>query len=181
MISSSTSSSTPAAKRSTCRKISNGSLSVYVVVVIRFVSPKCANLCFVVQKNNAHIVKRVPEGPIFSKEPGNLRNLHSFKWSGIANTKTIDIKDTGAGIQITTTKKNATPQAVRAGKSTSSIRNRSGGRRSYGQVAQLAKRGYRPDLRQAAVARVSALLLTQKEKKAAPPRKVRGKKATDFA
>jgi hypothetical protein len=52
------------------------------------------------------MVKRVPEGPIFSREPvssrllytikhritymhtqGNLRGLHSFKYSGIANAK----------------------------------------------------------------------------------------------
>ena len=53
------------------------------------------------------MVKRVPEGPVFSKEPvritskgmgqdhlnllvvrqGNLRNLHSYKFSGLANEK----------------------------------------------------------------------------------------------
>ncbi|KAH8094685.1 ribosomal L28e protein family-domain-containing protein [Cristinia sonorae] len=104
-----------------------------------------------IRKNNAHIVKRVPEGPIFSKEAGNLTNLHSFKYSGLVNTKTIDIKDSGNGIQITTTKKGASPSAVRTAKAVSSIRNRSGGRRSYGVVAQLAKRGYRPDLRKVCV------------------------------
>jgi hypothetical protein len=52
------------------------------------------------------MVKRVPEGPIFSRErvsfrlwctvkhhtddmygQGNLRNLHSYKYSGLANAK----------------------------------------------------------------------------------------------
>ncbi|TCD62199.1 hypothetical protein EIP91_007232 [Steccherinum ochraceum] len=133
-----------------------------------------------IRKNNAHIVKRVPEGPVFSKEAGNLTNIHSFKYSGLVNSKTIDIQATGAGIQISTTKKGASPHAVNPAKSVSSVRNRSGGRRAYGVVAKIAKRGYRPDLRQAAIARASALILAQKEKKAAPPRKVRGKKATEF-
>lgn len=49
-----------------------------------------------------------------------------------------------------------------------------------GVVASVAKRGYRPDLRAAALGRSSALLATQKEKKALPPKKVRGKKAAAF-
>ncbi|CAL1694845.1 unnamed protein product [Somion occarium] len=108
------------------------------------------------RNNNAFIVKRVEEGPIFSKEPGNLTNLHSFKYSGLANSKTIDVQQTPSGIQIATAKKGASPHA-------------------------LAKRGYRPDLRQAAIARVSALAATQKEKKPSPPKKLRGKKALAIA
>ncbi|KAK7695225.1 hypothetical protein QCA50_002415 [Cerrena zonata] len=129
------------------------------------------------RNNNAFIVKRVVEGPIFSKEPGNLTGLHSFKYSGLANTKTIDIQQTPAGIQITTAKKGASPFAVSSAKTVSTIRNRSGSRRSTGVAANLAKRSYRPDLRQAAVARASALVAAQKEKKPAPPKKARGKKA----
>ncbi|KIJ66617.1 hypothetical protein HYDPIDRAFT_174650 [Hydnomerulius pinastri MD-312] len=131
-----------------------------------------------VRKYSSFLVKKVPEGPIFSTEPGNLRNLHSHKYSGLANTKTIDIKDSGAGIQITTRKSKASPQAVRPARTTLTIRNRSGGRRALGVVAGLAKKGYRPDLRAAALGRTSALIVAQKEKKPTPPKKVRGKKAT---
>jgi len=129
------------------------------------------------RKNNSFIVKRVPEGPIFSREPGNLTNLHSHKYSGLANTKTIDIKDSGSGVQITTRKTKASPFAVSSGKSSSTIRNRSGGRRTLGVAGKHAKRGYRPDLRTAALGRVSAILAAQKEPKPTPERKVRGKKA----
>ncbi|KAL4070378.1 ribosomal L28e/Mak16 [Scleroderma citrinum] len=129
------------------------------------------------RNNNSFLVKRGPEGRAFSSEPGNLRNLHSFKFSGLANTKTIDIKDSGSGIQITTRKSKASPHAVRSARSTLTIRNRSGTRRALGVTAGLTKRGYRPDLRTAALARTSALIAAQKEKKPAPPKKVRGKKA----
>ncbi|KAI0348313.1 ribosomal protein L28e [Trametopsis cervina] len=130
-----------------------------------------------IRKNNSFIVKRVPEGPIFSKEPGNLTNLHSHKYSGIANDKTIHVAQGPSGIQIVTRKKGASPNTVRKASVSSSIRNRSGPRRSAGVAASLAKREYRPDLRTAALARTSALLLAQKDKKPAPPKKARGKKA----
>ncbi|TFK89852.1 ribosomal protein L28e [Polyporus arcularius HHB13444] len=102
------------------------------------------------RNSNAFLVKRVPEGPILSKEPGNLTNLHSFKYSGLANEKlpqTIVVKDTESGIQLLTRKKGASPRAVNPAFTTTTIRPRSGPRRAAGVTAKLAKRGYRPDLR----------------------------------
>ncbi|KAM5539905.1 hypothetical protein V8D89_006408 [Ganoderma adspersum] len=129
------------------------------------------------RKNNSFIVKRLVEGPILSKEPGNLTNIHSFKYSGLANEKSIAIADTESGVKITVQKKGASPRAVRPASVTSTIRPRSGGRRAAGIAAKLAKRGYRPDLRVAALARVSAIIVSKKEKKPTPPKKARGKKA----
>ncbi|GLB43672.1 putative ribosomal protein [Lyophyllum shimeji] len=131
---------------------------------------------------NSFVVKRVPEGPVFSREPGNLRNLHSYKYSGLANEKTIDISETSEGtIQITTRKTKVAPTAVRPAFAKSTIRPRSGPRRAQGIVAQYARRGYRADLRPAAVARVSAILRTKKPRRPTPPKKVRGRKAKELA
>ncbi|KIM69904.1 hypothetical protein SCLCIDRAFT_1207145 [Scleroderma citrinum Foug A] len=110
------------------------------------------------RNNNSFMVKRGPEGRSFSTEPGNLRNLHSFKFSGLANTKTIDIKDSPSGIQIATRKSKASPHVVRAGRSTMTIRNRSGPRRALGVTATLTKRGYRPDLRAVSCTVISDLV-----------------------
>ncbi|ETW86624.1 hypothetical protein HETIRDRAFT_307184 [Heterobasidion irregulare TC 32-1] len=129
------------------------------------------------RKNNSFLVKRVAEGPIFSKEPGNLTNIHSHKYSGLANTKTIDIREVPAGIKITHIKTKAAPGAVRSTRASNLIRARTGPRRALGVATHTAKRGYRPDLRSAALARVSALTAAQKEPKATPPKKSRGKKA----
>ena len=53
---------------------------------------------------------------------------------------------------------------------------------TYKAVAgQVAKSGYRPDLREAAVARVSAIRQSQREPKPAPEHKLRGKKAKKAA
>ena len=38
-----------------------------------------------VRKHNSFVVKRLPEGPVLSKEPGNLLNVHSQKFSGLVN------------------------------------------------------------------------------------------------
>lgn len=43
------------------------------------------------------------------------------------------------------------PHIVKGGYASSTIRNRSGGRRAAGVVAAIAKRGYRPDLRKVSV------------------------------
>ncbi|KAL0952066.1 hypothetical protein HGRIS_008703 [Hohenbuehelia grisea] len=133
-----------------------------------------------VRNYNSFLVKRVAEGPIFSKEPGNLRNIHSHKFSGLANSKTIDVTDSASGIKVTTRKVKATPTQVAPAHSTSYVRPRSGGRRALGVASATAKRGYRPDLRTALLARVSALQAAQKEPKPTPAKKVRGHKAKTF-
>ncbi|KZP15636.1 hypothetical protein FIBSPDRAFT_867024 [Athelia psychrophila] len=124
------------------------------------------------------MVKRVPEGPIFSREPGNLRNLHSYKYSGLANPKNIHIHDDGSGIRITSHASHANPHKVSKAKASTHIRPTSGGRRALGISARHARKGYRADLHKAVLGRVSALQASKKEKKAAPPaKKPRGNKA----
>ncbi|KAF9073704.1 ribosomal L28e/Mak16, partial [Rhodocollybia butyracea] len=98
------------------------------------------------RKSNSYMVK-AHHGPIFSKEPGNLLGLHSHKYSGLANSKTIDVTDVNGKITITTHKTKASPTAVSSARSTSTIRPRSGSRRALGIASTSAKRGYRPDLR----------------------------------
>ncbi|KAG8833945.1 hypothetical protein FRC17_009816 [Serendipita sp. 399] len=128
------------------------------------------------------MVKRLPEGPIFSSERGNLTNLHSHKYSGLANAKTIDINQgkTG-GLNVATRKPSSHQHQYATGRHHATIRNGSGTRRSLGIVSGQSKRNYRPDLRKTALARTSALLASQKEKPDAPPKKVRGKKKTATA
>ncbi|KAJ7083312.1 ribosomal L28e protein family-domain-containing protein [Mycena belliarum] len=131
-----------------------------------------------VRDNNSFLVKRGPSvGRSFSKESGNLRNIHSQKFSGLANTKTVHIADSGNGITVVSRKQKAGPTAVSGGSATATIRSRTAPRRALGITAVItAKKAGRPDLRTAALARVSALLAAQQEPKAAPPKKSRSKK-----
>jgi len=126
---------------------------------------------------NSFKVNRVPEGPTFSTEAGNLRNIHSSKHSGLANAKVIGVSDRNGAITISTRKTSGPSHGASGATEHTQIRQGSGPRRVAGAASNFARRGYRPDLRKAVLARASALLSAQKPKKASPPKKVRGKKA----
>jgi len=125
------------------------------------------------------MVKRFPEGPIFTKESGNLRNLHSHKYSGLANAKTINIDaDSNGKVIIKSRKLSSGARSIANCHHSQSVRSRSGPRRSLGVASSHARRGYRPDLRKAAIARVSALAIANNGKpRRDHEKKVRGKNA----
>ncbi|KAG0288729.1 hypothetical protein BGZ96_007529 [Linnemannia gamsii] len=116
-----------------------------------------------IKNNNSFLVKR--NGVQFSSEAGNLLNKNSFKFSGIANKKTIDIAAaaSGRGVVVSTPKTKVTLTK--------------GIRKSARSVAGLTRAGYRADLRQVALARVAAVLATQKPVKAAPKKASKGVRA----
>ncbi|KAF9090331.1 hypothetical protein BGX29_002340 [Mortierella sp. GBA35] len=116
-----------------------------------------------IKNNNSFLVKR--SGVQFSSEAGNLLNKNSFKFSGIANKKTIDIAaaPSGRGVVVSTPKTKVTLTK--------------GIRKSAKSVAGLTRAGYRADLRKAALARVAAVLATQKPVKAAPKKAAKGVRA----
>ncbi|KAJ7827191.1 hypothetical protein B0H13DRAFT_2373994 [Mycena leptocephala] len=90
---------------------------------------------------------------------------------------TVSITDSGNGIQIVSRKQKASPGAVSRATSTDLIRARTGSCRALGiAVLVTCKKAGRPDLRTAALARVSALLAAQKEPKETPAKKSRSKK-----
>jgi hypothetical protein len=57
------------------------------------------------------------------------------------------VKPSATGVSITHRKKSTSPHVVRSAYASTTIGNRTGPRRALGVAAQLAKRGYRPDLR----------------------------------
>lgn len=99
------------------------------------------------RKTSSHLVKQKGLGRIFSREPGNLMNVHSYKY-GWVNDKSvgIDAAKSGKGIVITTKKNKAASNKIAGARSVQQI-NRGGSRRSAGAVANIVgKRGYRADL-----------------------------------
>ncbi|CAI9114255.1 OLC1v1014933C1 [Oldenlandia corymbosa var. corymbosa] len=113
----------------------------------------------IVKKNNSFLVKEFGNGTAsvkFSKEPNNLYNLHSYKHSGLANKKTVSIqsgKDQSVVLATTKTKKQNKPAA---------LVNRSAMKKEFSRMAkavqnQVADNYYRPDLKKAALARLSVV------------------------
>ncbi|XP_059299628.1 large ribosomal subunit protein eL28z-like [Lycium ferocissimum] len=114
----------------------------------------------IVKKNNSFLVKEFGSGTagvVFTKEPNNLYNLHSYKHSGLANKKTVTIqpggKDQSVLLATSKTKKQNKP---------SSLLNKSVMKKEFRRMAkavsnQVADNYYRPDLKRASLARLSAV------------------------
>ncbi|EST09118.1 Ribosomal protein L28e [Kalmanozyma brasiliensis GHG001] len=129
-----------------------------------------------VRNNSSFIVKQKGLGRIFSREPRNLVQLHSYKYSGVVNAKAVGISPSknGKGLEITTKNGKQGTNAIKAVLNTATIK-KGGGRRASGLVSNVvAKRGYRSDLTRAAVVRGSAILRSQRGRREAPVRKARG-------
>ncbi|SPC64783.1 related to 60S ribosomal protein L28 [Ustilago sp. UG-2017b] len=129
-----------------------------------------------VRNNSSFIVKQKGLGRIFSREPRNLTQLHSYKYSGVVNSKAVGIEpaQSGKGVVLTTKNSKKTPFSIKGIKNTSTIK-KGGSRRAAGVVSNVvAKKGYRADLTKAAVVRASAILRSQRGRKQPPARKVRG-------
>ncbi|KAG1082847.1 hypothetical protein G6F42_022427 [Rhizopus arrhizus] len=58
----------------------------------------------IIKNNNSFLVKR--QHVQFSSEPANLMNVNSFKYSGLANYKTVSVLPAARGVRVTTRKAN---------------------------------------------------------------------------
>ncbi|KAF2666234.1 ribosomal protein L28e [Microthyrium microscopicum] len=142
-----------------------------------------ADLLWEVTKGwNSYQVKRRSGGGVnFSRDPLNLLNKQTRKHTGFINDQAIGITPSEKGVTLTTKKGGDKANKPASHRHTSGLKG--SGRKSYSTVvSSTAKRGYRADLRQAAVARTSAIQNSQREKKdrpAAKPRGVKAKKAEE--
>ncbi|KAL1584428.1 hypothetical protein WHR41_06368 [Cladosporium halotolerans] len=136
------------------------------------------------RKNNSYLCKRKQSGGVqFSRDPLNLTNKHSRKYAGFANAQAIGINADSPNTIGLTTKLPARANKPAKSQQTASFAASTPSRKLYKSVVNTtAKRGYRADLRAAAVARASAVKLAQQQKKerAAPkPRGAAARKAAE--
>ncbi|CEH12887.1 60s ribosomal protein l28 [Ceraceosorus bombacis] len=135
-----------------------------------------------------YLVKQKGLGRIFSREPGNLKAIHSYKYSVLVNQKSVSIEPAGVsadqpagrGVAVSTRKGKPAVNKI-ANTRNQYILKKGGSRRTAGAVASIVgKRGYRADLLKDSVARSSVILKSQRPstgRQTAKPRKVRGSKA----
>ncbi|XP_007012919.2 PREDICTED: 60S ribosomal protein L28-2 [Theobroma cacao] len=114
----------------------------------------------IVKKNNCFLVKEFGRGNAsvqFSKESNNLCNLNSYKHSGLANKRTVTIqyggKDQSVLLATSKTKKQNKPASLLH----KSVMRKEFPRMAKAVVNQVADNYYRPDLKKAALARLSAV------------------------
>ncbi|KAJ6389588.1 hypothetical protein OIU77_027832 [Salix suchowensis] len=113
-----------------------------------------------VKKNNSFLVKQFGRGTAslrFSKESNNLYNLNSYKHSGLANKKTVTIqaadKDQAVVLATSKTKKQNKPASLFH----KSVMKKEFRRMAKAVENQVEGNYYRPDLKKAALARLSAV------------------------
>ncbi|ERN15415.1 hypothetical protein AMTR_s00036p00210210 [Amborella trichopoda] len=130
----------------------------------------------IVKKNNSFFVKQFGNGSAmvqFSKESNNLYNVHSFKYSGLANKKTVSItpggKDLSVALSTTKTRKQSKPSDLQ----NRSLLKKEFRRMAKAVVSQVADNYYRPDLKDAALARLSAVHRSLKVAKSGVKKKTR--------
>ncbi|KAF9892195.1 hypothetical protein FE257_002601 [Aspergillus nanangensis] len=137
----------------------------------------------ITRNQNAYLVKRNSGGGSqFSRDPLNLQNKHSFKYAGYANTKAFGVQATEDGGVVAISKKPGNSQ--QPGQNVVSVTwgPKASTRKIYkGVASKTAKNGYRADIREDAVSRVSAIRRSQRAKKDVPARKPRGAQARKAA
>ncbi|KAI9022867.1 ribosomal L28e/Mak16 [Phycomyces nitens] len=96
-----------------------------------------------IKNNSSYIVKR--SGVQFSSERNNLLNLNTFKYSGLANPKSVAITPAARGVRVTLTKAKKGQFPAKVANTTVINKSR---RQTAKSVANLIARSqYRPDLR----------------------------------
>ena len=130
-----------------------------------------------IRNNSSFLVKR--NGIQFSREPGNLTGLNSYKYNGLANNKTVSVEaapgttKTGAVIRKKNNKKANKPAKLHV--DTKVI---GGFRRVAAKISkETAGSHYRPDLEKAALARWTKIHRSQLPKRASK-KPVHAKKGT---
>ncbi|KAL1877402.1 hypothetical protein Daus18300_002386 [Diaporthe australafricana] len=134
----------------------------------------------ITRNNNSYLVKRNTGGGVqFSRDPLNLANKNSRKHAGYVNEKAVGISAQGdKGVHVVSKTKASTQPAKNSHKRTFGSHNR----KTYRNIASsTAKSGYRPDLREAAISRASAIRRSQRPVKPEPERKLRGNAAKKAA
>ncbi|CAH9132239.1 unnamed protein product [Cuscuta epithymum] len=129
----------------------------------------------IVKKNNCFLVKEFGNGTagvVFSKEPNNLYNLHSYKHSGLANKKSVTIqagKDQTVLLATTKTKKQNKPADLH----NKSVMKKEFHRMAKAVINQVGDNYYRPDLKKSALARLSVVNRSLKVSKSGVKKRTR--------
>eukprot|EP01129_Flabellula_baltica_P014514 TRINITY_DN6962_c0_g1_i1.p1 TRINITY_DN6962_c0_g1~~TRINITY_DN6962_c0_g1_i1.p1 ORF type:complete len:139 (-),score=40.09 TRINITY_DN6962_c0_g1_i1:66-482(-) len=112
-----------------------------------------------IKNQNAYLIKR--NGNELATEEGNLKGINSFKYSGLARKKTVDLEETEDGLSLTTRKQNQLSQPATG---YSEVVFTKHARKTANSLRAILKQ-YRPDLVGAALGRASKLRQVSKPRK----------------
>lgn len=130
----------------------------------------------IVKKNNSFLVKQFGNGHAkiqFSKEKNNLYNEHSYKFSGLANKKTVSIQPAGEGLSVVLATTKTRKQRKPANLYHKSVMKKDLPAMAKAVISQVHDNRYRADLTQAALARLSYVLRGLRVAKSGPKKRNR--------
>ncbi|GFR46185.1 hypothetical protein Agub_g7714 [Astrephomene gubernaculifera] len=113
-------------------------------------------------KQHNCFIRKAAKGIVFSAEPSNLYNKHSYKYSGLANVKSVGVAADGEAVKLTVGRVKTAQQPKKATHSVTMKKDARAVLKAVGkQVAS-----FRPDLKAAALARAAAVHKSIRVKKA---------------
>merc|ERR1712002_694751 len=134
-----------------------------------FSSPTCkredrmasADLQWLIIRNNSCFLKH-GGGVTFSTEPNNLKNRNSYKYNGLIHKKTVGVEGAsdGKGVVLVTKKVKGTYN--KPCKTFNRVEPKKDSRRTLTAIRRTLKKGYRKDLKMAALRRASAIIRSQR-------------------
>ncbi|GJQ10775.1 hypothetical protein GpartN1_g2566.t1 [Galdieria partita] len=123
-----------------------------------------------VKGHNAFQIRR--KGVTLSTEKGNLKGTNSFKYSGLARSKAVDIRPATETFGISYSKKRTKKNAVGKPSKLFHTETLKKGFSGCARVISKELSTYRPDLKKIAVARISKIMAVQKMKRLGKKRKI---------
>ncbi|EME25862.1 60S ribosomal protein L28e [Galdieria sulphuraria] len=124
-----------------------------------------------VKGHNAFQIRR--KGVTLSTEKGNLKGINSFKYSGLAQSKAVDIQPATETSGIAYSKKRTKKDAIGKPSKMFHTKTLKKGFPRCTRVVLKELSTYRPDLKRIAIARVSKIMAIQKMKRLGKKRKVK--------
>ncbi len=128
-----------------------------------------ASLIWECIKNNSSFIRKSPNMPIMTKEAGNLCGLNSFKFSGLANTKVLNVSVQKSGNKETIVLTSSHKQGSRASRPGSRVLVTGVKKQAKKGLAQVVKAttgsSYRKDLQLLAQKKYTKVKTSLKKKK----------------
>mmetsp|Transcript_33099 Transcript_33099/g.86969 ORF Transcript_33099/g.86969 Transcript_33099/m.86969 type:complete len:139 (-) Transcript_33099:454-870(-) len=122
--------------------------------------------CYLLRRKQSGVSGMGKRGAEFTMEPNNLTSTNAWKYSGLANSKTIGLDSAGASGLVLTTK--SSDSARKPSKALTKVTLTKHFRRVAKQIKKTTSdKYYRPDLQKAALAKWSLIYASQKKAKKA--------------
>ncbi|XP_071504293.1 large ribosomal subunit protein eL28-like [Diadema setosum] len=120
-----------------------------------------ADLQWLILRDNSCFLRK-GGGVVLSTEPNNLKNRNSFKYNGLIHKKTVGVEAAADGKGVVLVTKRIKGAMNKPAKMYNRVEMKKDSRRTLTAIRRTLKKGYRKDLKMAALRRASAIIRSQR-------------------